>query len=350
MAIKRRTFLTASALLPVVAALPARSFSTTRQGFVIGASRLSESEFAVTKVNLKGERQWVLPLPSRGHATAIHSENNIGVTVARRPGNTLNIFQLTDGKALQTTNVIDTIKLNGHAVWFGNQLLVSASDTQTSETRLLAFEWKPGVQKLVQTAEAKLPYIGPHEIRLEGESLWIAIGGLHTDGRTVLNKSNFNSGLLKFSLKNWQVESFFESPTEGVSWRHITVDNNRVFIAGQYQLEPQNSPPLLYSIVDGHWEAFKTPKPLWRQLKGYIGSIEHVNGLIIATSPRAHWLGQFNDSTLELTNQMLTHDICALAHDNDRLFAGTGTGKLIAAGSVLSSGVIWDNHFTYSDV
>ncbi|MDN3647289.1 DUF1513 domain-containing protein [Reinekea marina] len=102
----------------------------------------------------------------------------------------------------------------------------------------------------------------------------------------------------------------------------------------------------MFALKNETLTPLKAPPSLWAQLKGYIGSVEVSEGMIVATSPRAHWLGWFAEHNFELNDQFLLPDVCALAATSQGLFAGSGTGRVYNQGDVIPSKIRWDNHFS----
>ena len=342
MAIKRRELLAFFTAAGLCAALPVRAQETA--DLVIGACRLNADHFGLTAIDYSGHIHWQSPLPGRGHDVALHPSQTLGVIVARRPGRWLQLFDTRTGQTLQQITAGVDITLNGHALWYGNQLFVVASGKNDSTMRLLRFTLAKQRLELQQTQS--FPYIGPHELIRYDNRVHIAIGGLHTRGREVLNKMHFTSGLLTLDADNWQTQHFIASPAVHVSLRHLAANQaGQLFIAGQYQLAAQDSEPLLYAVAKNRLIPFLAEQNLWARLKGYLGSIATVDDQVIVTSPRAHWLGRFSARQRRLQHQLLSHDICALALSGQRVIAGTGTGKLWLGEQRVHSGVIWDNHF-----
>ena len=343
MAIDRRTFLQYSAFVSSFAFAP-RSFATLDTEFILGTCRLSEDQYGISKVNLDGELQWQLALPARGHDIVVHPSGSIAVAIARRPGQFIVVFDIDSGKTLKTVEVPKTLKLNGHAVWDDDRLIVSASDRETSQMILL--EYRLSSSLLIQIRQKTYDYYGPHELLLINHEIVVAVGGLKTDGRSVLNKHKFESLILKLDANTLSPNSVITFPTHHVSFRHLSADaNGNLYIAGQYQLESDDSEPLLFVWHNEMLAPVNAPATLWKQLKGYIGSIKVINDRFVVTSPRAHWLGVFNCQTLTLDHQLLSNDICALAQSGDRMIAGSGTGKLWIDQHAVQSSVAWDNHF-----
>jgi len=346
--INRRCFISRSAVLAAGSILPSYTFAA-HTGFIIGASRLSETQFAVSKVNLNGRLQWQTELPSRGHDVILNEESGRGIAVARRPETYIFVFDIISGEKIQQIEVNKKFKLNGHAVWQGNKLIVSGSERDSSHMTLFEYQWYATRKSLQFKSHYKFNFNGPHELVLNGDNIWVAVGGLKTKGRDVLNKQSLVSGLLKLNANDFSVKEFYRTPYRGLSLRHLDINNGSVYIAGQYQLDSKESPPLLFKLIDDELAPFDTESTLWSRLKGYIGSIKIVNDKIIATCPRSHWLGSFNVDTLKLEDQLLSSDICALAA-NGQFIAGTGAGKLIVNRENINSKVVWDNHFVFSNI
>ncbi|MBU2864159.1 DUF1513 domain-containing protein [Reinekea forsetii] len=346
--ISRRAFLRQGSALALAAPLKSLAFAnatTNTDELIIGASRLGSDHFAISAVNLDGALQWQLPLPGRGHDIALHPNLDIGIAIARRPGSYLQLFSSRTGQDLGLVRAGNQLKLNGHACWVNNKLIVSASHRVSSQMCLLSYELTEN--QLVEVGQQFFDYIGPHEIAFAANAVWVAVGGLKTKGREVTNKNSLTSCVLQLSPNNLKVEKVFPAPFAGLSLRHLAFsEHETLYVAGQYQLDPNNSPPLLFALKNETLTPLKAPPSLWAQLKGYIGSVGVSEGMIVATSPRAHWLGWFAEHNFELTDQFLLPDVCALAATSQGLFAGSGTGRVYNQGDVIPSKIRWDNHFS----
>lgn len=346
MAINRRQFLQAGAGGAVVGLLPFAYADSNNAEHLIGACRLDEDHYAVSAVSTQGKLQWQLPLPDRGHDVVLHDHQPVGVAMARRPGRYMVLFDRRAGLALQRVDVPDEYKLNGHAAWVNNRLVVSASDVATSRARLLVFELSE--QQLTFQSEHALPYLGPHEICYRQNRLVLAIGGLKTAGREVLNRDSIHSGVIELDPNTLDLIGDYWPSTEAVSWRHLDIDaSSQILLAGQHQQPDIASEPLLIAVRDGKLHPFQTHDRLWDQLQGYIGSIHACGDRVLVSSPRAHWLGVFDRHSLSLSNQVLQHDVCAIASIGNEAFAASGTGQLWRDQKpTVETRVIWDNHFT----
>ncbi len=349
MAINRRDLLKNFALLTATSFLPMTVSANTKKNSerVIGACRLAQNQYGVTCIDATGNQQWQFDIPARGHDVALSSTLGIGVVIARRPDQFIVLFNLSSGEKLQTLIVDDSLKLNGHAVWYHNQLIVTASDRESSQMRLLSYDLIDQSNQLEPAKSTPFPYFGPHELVMFQDTMWVAVGGLKTDEREVTNKTGFESFLIQLKPSTLAVMNEYPAPNSGVSLRHMTVNSKGIpFIAGQYQLDTTNSPCLLYKLEDQNLIPFQGDNQLWPRIKGYIGSIASIDNQIIVTSPRSHWMGIFSEQSLTLQGQMLSHDICALTPTSSGYIAGTGTGRIYINGNMVNSHVIWDNHFS----
>ncbi|EAR09033.1 DUF1513 domain-containing protein [Reinekea blandensis] len=346
MAINRRQFIQASVGTTLCTALPGLQAAETDPTLLIGASRLDTDHYAVSAISTDGRLHWQLPLPDRGHDVVVHPDNGLGVAIARRPGHYLVLFDVSTGQLLQQLAVDPAIHLNGHAAWIGNRLVVSASDAHNSQTRLQIYTLNE--RQLARTGERPFDYLGPHEIVFKQGQLVLAIGGLKTEGRTVLNRDTIQSGVLVLNPNTLAIEAAYWPDTHFVSWRHLTVDNTgQILVAGQNQALDEPSEPLLLSIRNNTMTPFQVPNLLWDRLQGYIGSIHACGARILASSPRAHWLGVFDRSSLSMTTQVLQHDLCALTSIEQQAFAASGTGQLWRdTEPSIQTRIIWDNHLT----
>jgi hypothetical protein len=348
MAINRRSFLSTLSSVALTNLVLPKSWASTQSTVkesIIGTSRLDEDHYALSSISLEGRLNWQLLLPSRGHDVCCHRSKPIAAVIARRPDRYIILFDPETGDALQELNVDANLKLNGHACWIEDKLIVSASDRATSKMCLLTYSLHGSL--LILNSIKQFNYSGPHEIIQADSALWVAVGGLKTNGRVVTNKQNLESYLLRLDTQNLEVTHEYAAPYPGVSLRHLAMsDHGHLFIAGQFQLDPSVSPPLLYALRDEQLVPFETDRALWSQVKGYIGSIICIENNIVASSPRSHWLGWFDIKTLALHKNVMSADVCALALTTAGLVAGAGTGRLYFQGQLTSSKVRWDNHFT----
>ncbi|WP_411744168.1 DUF1513 domain-containing protein [Reinekea sp.] len=346
MAINRRKFLgNVSALTLANLFLPKSlaNLPTANSEHIIGTSRLDEQHFTVSSIDLDGRLNWQLLLPSRGHDVCCHDNKPIAAVIARRPDRYIILFDPVTGVALQELTVDANLKLNGHACWVGDKLIVTASDRVSSKMCLLVYSLHDSLLEL--TTIKHFEYFGPHEIISANSEIWVAVGGLKTQGRDVTNKQTLESFLLRLTTQLDIIEEH-PAPFASVSLRHLAIDDqNQVFIAGQFQLDPNDSPPLLYALRNKQLLPFETEPALWSQVNGYIGSIICVENNVVASSPRSHWLGWFDSNTLTQQKSFMSADVCALANTNQGLVAGAGTGRLYMQGRLISSKVRWDNHF-----
>ncbi|TXR52068.1 DUF1513 domain-containing protein [Reinekea thalattae] len=351
MRLQRRSFIQALALSSV-GLMPLARATTNQQpssfGSVIGTCRLDQDHYGVSSVDLTGRVEWQFPLPARGHEVALHPSRAIGVAIARRPERYLVMFNALSGEVLTQYDVEPSLKLNGHAVWHGDNLIVSGSDTAESTMQLLRFAFNNSANQLSLVEQRGYELLGPHQMVLKNNTLWVAIGGLKTAGREVLNKQSVESGLASISPDNLELINYVSSPEASVSLRHLCASNQGdIYIAGQYQLDVSQSPALLFKLNNNQLTPFQIEPDFWPRVKGYIGSIACTDTSIVATSPRGHWLGEFDMNTLSLQEQLLSMDICALANSPVGPIAGTGTGNLHLAEQRINSHVRWDNHFSY---
>lgn len=320
-------------------------------GFIVGACRLNGDQYGLSKVSLAGDLIWQAELPARGHAVELNEAQGIGAAVARRPGQFIVIFDLISGHKLVEMTVPEHFKLNGHSQWLSDsRLVVSGADRVSSESRLLIYDWHASSKQLSLAEVIESPLIGVHEIKVAGGDLWAAIGGLKTQGRDVLNKTDFESGLLKMNRNSLKVEQFYPSPIDGVSLRHFDVTETGPVIGGQYQLDVSQSPVLLFHLQNSSLVPVEGYDHLWPKLSGYIGTVKVKGDELYISSPRSHWLGVFNRHDFKLIKQRLSADVCPLADTPAGIIAGTGTGQLMSSRSSVNSGVIWDNHFAFSAV
>jgi hypothetical protein len=350
MAINRRTFIQTLALYSSgVLSIPASHATTQTSGdSIIGACRLSGENYGVSCINLLGDIVWQLPIPARGHEVALHPNLPVGVAIARRPERFMVLFNSLTGQKLQTLEVTERLKLNGHAVWRGRELIVSGSDRATSSMQLISLVLSDNNTELTNQSITELNLIGPHQMVLHDDQLWIAAGGLITRGREVINKENVQSALALVNADSKKLEARFSSPDNSLSLRHLSLSpGGEVFISGQYQLNSDQSPALLFKLENSTLKPFAMPDDFWPKIDGYIGSIACTENTVVATSPRGHWLGEFDQQTLKLRHQMLSRDICAVTDSPIGPIAGTGTGHIHLQDSRIRTTVRWDNHFSY---
>ena len=99
MTMNRRTFNTSLIALGLGMMLPGHVRAAgAKSGFLSTGYDQLQTRHLVSRIGPDLDIIWDLPLPARGHGTAVRPGNDEGLVVARRPGEFAIIFGLSDGK------------------------------------------------------------------------------------------------------------------------------------------------------------------------------------------------------------------------------------------------------------
>ncbi|WP_026959174.1 DUF1513 domain-containing protein [Aliagarivorans taiwanensis] len=314
---------------------------------VIGCAK-QDAQHYVVAASSDGELRYQLPMPARGHQVALSNDGALAACVARRPGDYLMLFDPLSGRALEQLSPPNGLCFNGHAVFVGaERLLVSAAERQSSQGWVLHYQRSR--QGWCLSERWVLPGLGPHQLLVDGEQLVVALGGIHTQGRTKLNLDSLQPALLRFSLLTGELLDTRVLADKSLSIRHISrADDGRLWLACQAQRESSWSQSLVFSQLPGQpLQALDAGGDYWELFNGYVGSIECFAGSVFASSPRGHLLGQWSQQNGELLSLKRFEDVCGIAATSEKLAVSSGRGWLASGEGRVRLPLQWDNHLSY---
>ncbi len=318
---------------------------------LIGCAK-QQQQYYVAAANAQGEVVYQLPLAARGHDVALAKpKQQLGVCVARRPGDFAQLFNPLSGEALAQLSPPENMHFYGHACFSedAQRVYLTAGSAQTSQGLVLVYQ---RLQQQWQLAEQwPLDGLGPHQLLLlPGERLVVAVGGIHTQGRKKLNLDSMQPALVYLHSETGQHLLTRRLSNPKLSIRHLAYSpqSDSVWMACQGQ-DPQQQPESLIYSQQGQGEcvALDPDADYWPMFEQYIGSIMCHQGQVMASSPRAGKLAAWSEQQGELEQLMQYADVCGLAQTASAWHASTGQGLLIHQASDLSrqrTDLQWDNH------
>ncbi len=357
---QRRQFLKGMGLL----GLGASSFSISSLAAALGSEQVlvedylligcakQQQQYYVAAANAQGEVVYQLPLAARGHEVALAKpEQQLGICVARRPGDFAQLFNPFSGEALAQLNPPENRHFYGHACFSDDaqRIYLTAGDTASSQGYVLVYQRQPQHWQLSQ--QWPLDGLGPHQLLLLPDNrLVVAVGGIHTQGRKKLNLDSMQSALVYLDSETGQHLLTRKLSNPKLSIRHLAYSpqSDSVWLACQGQDPQQPAESLIYSQQGlGECIALEPGADYWAIFNQYIGSIICHQGQVLASSPRAGKLASWSEQHGELERLMQYDDVCGLAQTTDAWHASTGQGWLIHQSDDLSrqrTSLQWDNH------
>ncbi|MGF1685720.1 DUF1513 domain-containing protein [Photobacterium japonica] len=343
--------------------------------------RDSEGRFAAVVADSTGQRLHQFPLPARGHGIAIHPNGTLAAVFARRPGQFIQLVDVRSGQAGSCYEADSRRHYYGHGVFSpdGQWLYASEGVTATSEGVIGVYRVEQGapessgIPRLTKAAEWSSIGIGPHEVILaDAHTLAIAVGGVHTQGRTPLNLNTMQPALVYVNRHTGAVEERATLPDHRWSIRHLSVTANGQVVCGQqYRGDPQISsltqradesqnesvtPSLITLPLIAVHQRGEPLRPLqakeaqWQRFQHYIASVACHDGYVLATSPRGNCYGIWHVATGTLVELRPLTDVAGVSANQGQWWLSSGSGKIVTtavAGSpqVIQSTVMWDNHW-----
>ncbi|WP_237484123.1 DUF1513 domain-containing protein [Vibrio hippocampi] len=319
---------------------------------VIGCGIQSQDRYEAVVSDVFGQAIHRLPLPDRGHGVAVSGKHNQCAVFARRPGSFAVILDFNRGENQQVILASHNRHFYGHGDYSqdGRWLYATEGESHSSEGIIGVYDVHQQYQKV---AEWRGFGIGPHELKvLENGDLVVAVGGVHTQGRTPINLQTMQPNLSYLSSEGKLLEQVSLGDNKN-SIRHLSsTADGTVFIGQQYRGDPDEFVPLVAMHQRG-----KTLKHLhaepeqWARFRHYIASIGVSKHHIVATSPRGNCYGIWERETQDLLSINALPDASGVVVDQGCFFVSSGAGKVVKINSDLTrqsyhSKIQWDNHWT----
>lgn len=345
---QRRSFITAS----LAAALATTGCVSIRQrnygtAVLFGCGN-SSAGYCAQAVDQDGALVWQQLLPGRGHSGCCIGKRV--AFVARRPGTWMQVRDGQTGKLVQQLEAPSNRYFMGHASFCpsSQRLYVSEADRQTSEGVLGIYQFKNGL--LSRLTEWRGFGIGLHEIKVMANStLALAVGGVHTQGRNMLNIDAMQPALMRVDSATGVVMDQQRLSNPKLSIRHLDVWRDTIVVAQQLRGEVSQVEPLV-AVQRQAGEPLQNlagETQMWRGFQHYVASVAMNDRHIIATSPRGNCFACWQKSSGALVQQGRLLDASGTTWLDGMPWLASGAGVMLTGHKLdrhLASPV-WDNHW-----
>lgn len=363
-------------LMEGCAAIPANISRPSRAGLYVTASGVgdkSKGDFRVSGLHPDGSVVFDLPLPGRGHGSAIrHAQGrscgNQAVIFSRRPGNFAIVVNLDVGAEHRSLTPPADRYFYGHGVFSadGAWLYTTENDLATNQGVIGVWNASSGYRRV---REFPSYGIGPHELILlsDNRTLAIANGGIWTDpdtGRHGLNIPTMNPSLAYVDSSTGTLieqHGFTDPRQRKLSIRHLSANEaGTVCLALQDQGPRHDQLPLVAFHVRGEKDLTfaETPSRTTRRLRGYMGSasMDSSGGIAAVSAPRGGVVTFWNVATRKYVSEVRVPDGCGVAATTTpgAFLVTSGAGDVVlynvisghrtSVASPLNTERHWDNH------
>ncbi len=358
----RRAFLAgllATACIQPAAAEPRRPLYLSGRGEASGAN------FA-TGFDAAGRLAFDLPLPTRGHAFAVHPAGAEVVIFARRPGDYALVIDPERGRAVRSVPAATGRWFNGHGAYAADGSLLYATETRAVDGQgvIGIYDATRGHRRI---GEAETGGLDPHEVRLlaDGRTLVVANGGLltHADApRLKFNIDSMRPSLVWMEAATGRRVRQLQPPPalHQLSIRHLALaGDGSVLVAMQYEGPRDDLVPLVarHRPDSPGIEMLDLPEEVLAGLDGYCGSVAvAADGTTLAvSSPRGGRVVFWELAEDRLLGVLKLDDGCGIAPAGDGAFLlSNGFGRILRSDPVTGRGARlavdslpgarWDNH------
>lgn len=335
------------------------------QPLYASAAKNVQGGYYLSFFNGLGQEQTSHPLPSRAHQVLADPTRGWLFSLARRPGEFIDIYDYRNQQAVTRLAVQAGYYLQGHALLSPNGRYL-----YTSETRLENDQGYLVVRDLNENFKVvkKLPTYGiePHEFLWmpDRKTLVVANGGIKTQGREKLNLDTMQSSLVYLNSQTGELIEKHQLAAENqqCSIRHLDVaSNGQVVTALQYQGHPADQVPLVLAHRQGEaLESLAMPELIRSQLQQYCGSasFDSSGKFAAVSSPRGNQVMLWDMQNRKFLTSLYAADGCGLAATPKagEFLVSTGRGKVYLLNAFngkqalidLEKGnqLLWDNHLT----
>ncbi|MDV7102845.1 DUF1513 domain-containing protein [Vibrio sp. TH_r3] len=341
-----------SQALPLISSTVATSRKVTGTGAFIGCAVDSSGQYTAVVASENGAPVHSITLPARGHGIAV-SPNQLkteAVVFARRPGVFFQVIDYVTGERLPFISAQPNRHFYGHGAYSndGNWLFVTEGESKTSAGIIGVYDATNSYKKVEELTGFG---IGPHEIRvLDNDDIVVAVGGVHTNGRRPLNLESMLPALCYFNSKG-QLSEQVSLSDKKLSIRHLCTPSSSMVISGQqYRGDTDDTPPLI--AVHKRGQAFyhlQAEDEQWARFNHYIASIEVVDDLLLATSPRGNCYGIWSLADNQLLEIDVLPEASGVVKYKQGFFVSSGSGRVAEISRsgdshLHKTSVLWDNH------
>ena len=368
-ALDRRTALTTlGAGLAVLAAGP-RVSRASREARVFGALGGLEDGFWLTGVDERGGTLIRIPLPDRGHDTAIDPMARHAVIIARRPGRFAMVIDLASGTLEREIAAQLGRHFYGHGVFSADGALfyTTENDYDAGVGRIGVRDAEDGFRWL---GELPAHGVGPHQLTLlsDGAALVVANGGIQThpaEGRRKLNLETMAPSLVTLEAASGRLlkEQSLAPWLHQLSMRHIVRDSaDRVAVVMQHEGAVGDRVPLVaVDRGDGALALLRAPEPVELRMRNYCGSVclDSAERVLAVSHPRGGQVTFWSWPEGDYLSRINILDGCGLAPAGapGRFLVSNGRGELFLHDAqavdarpqrlAVFDQRYWDNHLTY---
>lgn len=336
---------------------------------VFGAQGGFEAGFWLTALDGDGRTRIKLPLPARGHDTAIDPAARRAVIVARRAGRFAMVVDLASGELEREIAAEPGRHFFGHGVFSpdGALFYTTENDYEAGEGRIGVRDARDGFRWL---GELPSHGIGPHQLALlsDGETIAVANGGIRThpdQGRRKLNLDTMAPALVRLERASGKlVASRSLAPWyHQLSIRHIAVDAaDRIAVAMQHQGSLADRVPMVaLDRGDGELALLRAPDAVERRMRNYCGSVclDSSARMMAVSHPRGGQITFWSWPAGDYRGRLDLLDGCGLAPAGrpGHFLISNGRGELVMHDALGEAGPTrsvarhdaryWDNHLTF---
>ena len=314
---------------------------------VVGSGKIEKNWF-LAAIDSEGSMLYKKQLPSRAHHISVNQSNTQSLIIARRPGYFARLFDSVSGQTIKEITPPKDHYFFGHSCINKTNIFISCGDINSSG-KLAIYDLNLNFEYFIE-----LNNFGPHQIELiDDQNIAIAIGGLKTIDREILNLENFQSELVIVNLKQKKITQRYSLENKKLSLRHLHTFNKKIIIAAQIpdreSLFDDLNTPLLYELKTDKLQAIAHPN--WNEFNQYIASVSFDDNQLIATSPMGHCLSIWSkqNEQFQFTEQLDYVDIASITQLNDHAYWSTGAGisahKENKSITISKQDIHWDNHW-----
>ena len=370
---QRRVFLKVTGTYALLLPTAQNTFAITNKKIhYYSACADARGRYYISGFNDNGHHLFDTPLPSRGHALAIHPHKHHITAVARRPDTYLIVINAQTGNIIFQQESPENRHFYGHSIYShdGRWLYTTENDIDSGQGKIGVWDVNAGYHKV---AEHESYGIGPHELLLLSDhtTLVVANGGILTrpeTGRSKLNLDTMSPSLAYIDRRNGKLIEQHKLPAElhQNSIRHLAINqHDQVCFVMQYQGSADKQPPLVGLHQRGQsLNLLRAPTPIQKQMKLYCGSVcSDISGNWFAvSSPKGDIITFWSARHQQYTSSINVEDGCGIARSSQdgEFLISSGNGdvfryqigdkKMQAIPSPSKQANRWDNHMTQQKI
>lgn len=336
------------------------------QQIYASAAKNRQGGYVLSFFNAQGQAQITHPLPSRAHHVLADSTRGWLFSVARRPGEFIDIYDYRNQRAIASLTTQTGYFLQGHALLSPDGRYLYTSEQfikdKDEQGRLVVRDLE---NNFAVVGELLTGGIEPHEFLWmpDGKTLVVANGGIKTAGREKLNLDTMQSSLTYLDSSSGKLLATHQLADEfhQCSIRHLDVAaNGQVIAALQYQGHPADTVPLVLAHQQGEkLQALDVPELIRSQLQQYCGSacFDSSGQFAAVSAPRGNQIMVWDMQQRQFLLSVYVADGCGVAAAAaGKFLVSNGQGKVYQLNAHSGERQLislekdqllrWDNHLT----